>query len=154
VSSKKQQKANRRKARLSTGPRTAAGKAKVRLNALRHGLTGAMIVLPDEGPADFDAYRAVLIRELNPTTAVRQVLADKFVVDAWRMRRAPIHEANLFHCAYRDSLVYDAKLAKILDSEDRVRARKKKKLVAEKPRRTPSRCLLAPRPSSSLLGFC
>jgi hypothetical protein len=38
VPSERQILANRRNAQKSTGPRTAAGKAKVRVNALKHGL--------------------------------------------------------------------------------------------------------------------
>jgi hypothetical protein len=40
--------ANRKNAAKSTGPRTAQGKANVRLNAVTHGLTGATVVLPHE----------------------------------------------------------------------------------------------------------
>src|SRR5260370_3597512 len=39
--------ANRRNGQLSTGPRTDLGKARARQNALRHGLAGSGIVLPD-----------------------------------------------------------------------------------------------------------
>ena len=35
--------ANRRNAKRSTGPRTAAGKARVRCNALRHGLAASVV---------------------------------------------------------------------------------------------------------------
>src|SRR5262245_46658738 len=37
--------ANRRNAQLSTGPRTQAGKDRVRWNALRHGLTAKHLTL-------------------------------------------------------------------------------------------------------------
>jgi hypothetical protein len=40
--------ANRRNSQRSTGPKTEQGKARSRLNACRHGLTGAGVVLPDE----------------------------------------------------------------------------------------------------------
>jgi len=39
--------ANRRNAQQSTGPRTDAGKKTSSLNALRHGLTSRIVVLPD-----------------------------------------------------------------------------------------------------------
>jgi hypothetical protein len=40
--------ANRKNAQLSTGPKTPEGKAVCRQNALKNGLTGEGIVLPDE----------------------------------------------------------------------------------------------------------
>lgn len=46
--------ANRRNAQLSTGPKTEAGKAISRGNALKDGLTGAGVVLPPPIRADFD----------------------------------------------------------------------------------------------------
>jgi hypothetical protein len=42
--------ANRENAKGSTGPRTSHGKAKSRVNALRHGLATAIIDDPDFGP--------------------------------------------------------------------------------------------------------
>jgi hypothetical protein len=42
VTTERKRAANRRNARLSTGPRTAAGKARVKQNALRHGLNVAV----------------------------------------------------------------------------------------------------------------
>src|SRR4051812_11149398 len=39
--------ANRRNAQLSTGPRTAEGKARSRANALKHGLCSAFVVAED-----------------------------------------------------------------------------------------------------------
>jgi hypothetical protein len=45
---------NKANAQHSTGPRTAAGKQRSSLNALRHGLTGHTIVLPTE---DHSAYQ-------------------------------------------------------------------------------------------------
>ena len=48
ISSDRQIKANKQNAQHSTGPRTENGKARVALNALKHGLTGKQIVLPHE----------------------------------------------------------------------------------------------------------
>ena len=46
--------ANRRNAQLSTGPKTEAGKAASRGNALKDGLTGEGVVLPAPLKADFE----------------------------------------------------------------------------------------------------
>jgi len=58
--------ANRSNARKSTGPRTEAGKAQSRRNALKHGLCAVVIAVPDEDPALFDARLELWDRELNP----------------------------------------------------------------------------------------
>jgi hypothetical protein len=46
--SRKQRAANRRNAQLSTGPRTIAGRQKVSRNAIRHGLAGNTVVVPEK----------------------------------------------------------------------------------------------------------
>ena len=48
--------ANRRNARRSTGPKTPAGKARVALNALRHGLAVPLTVDPALG-AEIERWR-------------------------------------------------------------------------------------------------
>jgi hypothetical protein len=60
--SQRQLAANRRNAQLSTGPQTPEGRAAVRSNALRHGLTAKIAVLDNENPEHFqemlDAFQA------------------------------------------------------------------------------------------------
>ena len=72
----------------STGPRTAEGKARSSTNALRHGLTGRVIVLPSE---DMDAYRAFcaeLMADLAPETPLERQYAQTFCDTQWRLNRA------------------------------------------------------------------
>ena len=92
--------ANRLNAQKSTGPRTAEGKAQVGSNALKHGLTGKQIVLPDENPKEFDSFRAGLLNELNPSGELEGLLAERIVVDSWRLRRVPALEAMLYKGSY------------------------------------------------------
>ena len=55
MTSQRKIEANLRNATRSTGPRTEAGKKKVRLNAVKHGLTATtVVVLPHE---DAEAYQ-------------------------------------------------------------------------------------------------
>src|SRR5690606_36941793 len=58
--------ANRANAQKSTGPKTAAGKQAVRLNAVKHGLCAASTVLKDEDAAAFDRLHADYARRFAP----------------------------------------------------------------------------------------
>ena len=58
--------ANRRNAQLSSGPKTAEGKAVCRQNALKHGLTGACVVVPDEDVDAVSGRFAELEAEMKP----------------------------------------------------------------------------------------
>ncbi len=67
--SPKKMEANRRNAQRSTGPRTPAGRRKVRWNAVIHGLLSGHVVLPlgevQERPEEFAALVAHLRRDLT-----------------------------------------------------------------------------------------
>jgi len=88
----KQMEANRRNALQSTGPRTAAGKAKSKMNALKHGiLARAVVVQGDRGgesEQEFTALHARFGRELAPVGPVEEMLVDQIVTAYWRLRRA------------------------------------------------------------------
>jgi hypothetical protein len=78
---------NRRNARQSTGPRTAGGKERVRLNALRHGLSSQTAVLPDEEAEAFAQHRDGLLASLKPRDDVELKLAETFVFATWKRER-------------------------------------------------------------------
>jgi hypothetical protein len=79
--------ANRRNAQQSTGPRTEAGKKISSLNALRHGLTSRVVVLPSEDLSAYkkfsDEYLASLAPETFPETQCAQTIIDT----QWRLNR-------------------------------------------------------------------
>src|SRR3954467_14832797 len=79
--------ANRRNAQKSTGPRTAEGKARSRLNGLVHGLRSEEVVLPTESREAFDAHLARWLADWNPPTEARRHLVERAAVAAWRLRR-------------------------------------------------------------------
>jgi len=108
MSSDKQIAANQLNAQRSTGPRTSAGKAKVSANALRHGLTARDVILPNENPEDFDAFRAELLTSLDPQGALESWLAEKIVADAWRLGRVPRFESALYTRGSKELLVRQA----------------------------------------------
>jgi hypothetical protein len=79
--------ANRANASHSTGPRSSAGKAKSRLNALKHGLRSEQIVIPGEDPRAFDAECAAWSADWQPRSHTRAILVERAAVTSWRLRR-------------------------------------------------------------------
>ena len=79
----------------STGPKTPEGKLKASHNALRHGLTGRVVVMPWE---DMDAYNAFckeLMVELAPEGALEKQHAQTFCDSQWRLNRARSYEEGI-----------------------------------------------------------
>src|SRR5262249_41433024 len=75
------------------GPRTAAGKARVRLNAVSHGLGVTSPVIPGiENPEDWEAHRAAMLANLAPMGYLETVLAERVADAAWRLRRITRYE--------------------------------------------------------------
>jgi hypothetical protein len=79
----------------STGPRTAAGKQRSSLNALRHGLTAASAVLPSEDQAAYNAHRRGFFDEYQPATPTETQLVQELADTSWRLNRIPSLEAAL-----------------------------------------------------------
>ena len=94
--SDKQLQANRNNARLSTGPKTEAGRNRSRMNALRHGLTGQVTTMTDEERTAHEQFSQALIRSLAPEGAMETQLAQRIATDSWRLNRASAIEENLF----------------------------------------------------------
>jgi hypothetical protein len=97
--------ANRQNAQHSTGPRTADGRARVASNALKHGLTGRQVVLPNEDPEEFDTFRAGLLNALQPHDELEGSFAERIVIDEWRLRRIPVLEAALYRRDRQASII-------------------------------------------------
>jgi hypothetical protein len=88
--------ANRANARRSTGPKTQAGKAAVRLNNLRHGLYSRESLIRGESEADLVTFGKRLRAALAPAGELELLLADRIVSTAWRLRRLISIEGDLF----------------------------------------------------------
>jgi len=77
------------------GPRTAEGKARSALNALRHGLrAGRFFLLPHEDAEEFAALVEVLRRVHAPADSVELLYVDAIAVAIWRELRADRLEAE------------------------------------------------------------
>lgn len=115
MSNERQIAANRQNAQRSSGPRTDEGKARAAANALKHGLTGKCIVLPEEDPHEFDVFRSDLLEDLAPEGALQGVFAEKIVADAWRLRRIPELEAAVHRREYQLANILKASRAPLRD---------------------------------------
>jgi hypothetical protein len=87
---------SRRNAALSTGPRTPEGKTASSMNALKHGLTAETLVLPSENPENFLAFAEDLLAALVPVGALEEILAERVIMNAWRLRRALRAEVEVY----------------------------------------------------------
>ncbi len=88
--------ANRANALKSTGPRTAAGKQRSRLNALKHGVCSDTPVLPSECAATFATFRHELECDLRPRNPIQLTLFQRIVNLTWKLRRIQEAENHLF----------------------------------------------------------
>jgi hypothetical protein len=86
---------NRANSQHSAGPRTAAGKQRSSLNALRHGLTAASPVLPSEDSAAYEDHRRGFLDEYKPATPTESQLVQELVDTSWRLNRIPLLEADV-----------------------------------------------------------
>jgi hypothetical protein len=88
MATEKQIAANRRNAQKSTGPTSVEGKAKARFNALKHGMTAEVAVLPHEDPDCYEDLRQSLIDDYEPANAGEAMLVEMVAINYWRLLRA------------------------------------------------------------------
>src|SRR5215468_9063788 len=96
MSSLRQIEANRRNARLSTGPVTEEGKKRSRQNALRHGLTAETVISAIEDAEDYAAFQAAITADYDAQSTVERELVLRLASLLWRLRRATAMETGLF----------------------------------------------------------
>jgi hypothetical protein len=78
--------ANIENAKKSTGPRSAKGKERSRMNALRHGLT-AEVLLPDEDVEEFRKKQSGWVQSLEPRDPVELAIAERAFYYSWQVDR-------------------------------------------------------------------
>ena len=113
--------ANRKNARKSTGPRTAAGKARSRANALKHGLTGAGIALPGEDAALVAAELEAAQEDFAPTTRLGAKLIRRAAILSVRLDRCERHaqaadEHRIRHAVARFDATRNEQADRLLDA--------------------------------------
>ena len=88
MSSSKRAAANRRNARKSTGPRSASGRRRSSMNALKHGLDAQTPVLPGEDEAGYRSRQEAWKADLRPRNPLEVSLVEQAVDFSWKLERA------------------------------------------------------------------
>jgi hypothetical protein len=96
MTSIRQIEANRRNARLSTGPVTEEGKRRSRRNAVHHGLTAETVIDALEDAEDYAAFEMAVTADYDAQSAVERELVLRLASLLWRLRRATAIESGLF----------------------------------------------------------
>src|SRR6202048_1620821 len=96
MTSLRQTQANRQNALKSTGPTTAEGKQKSRLNAVRHGLTAETVIGALEDAEDYAAFEMSVTADYDAQSAVERELVLRLASLLWRLRRATALESGPF----------------------------------------------------------
>jgi hypothetical protein len=99
---------NRENASHSTGPKTEAGKKRSCLNALRHGLTGHTMVLPDEDLVAYQDLTDQFFDDFKPVGILEKHLVQALADTSWRLRRVSALESTLLgRCSsdHQDNIV-------------------------------------------------
>ena len=95
MATQKQKEANRKNAKLSTGPRTPDGKQISRMNALKHGIDCTYETACGEDRHALAAHIAEYDREFQPLGVVERLLVDLIARKDWMLRRYAFLSAEL-----------------------------------------------------------
>jgi len=86
---------NRANSLQSTGPRTPEGKQKSARNALLHGLTGQIVVMPSEDLPVYQSHLKSFNDEYHPVGATEAHLVQAMADTSWRLNRVAALESNV-----------------------------------------------------------
>jgi hypothetical protein len=93
-----QMEADRRNAQHSTGPASIEGKKISSLNAVRHGLTSRVVVLPSEDLSAYKKFSDEFLASLAPETFPETQCAQTIIDTQWRLNRVrSLEEGMLAH---------------------------------------------------------
>ena len=109
--------ANRRNAQKSSGPKTEKGKARVRCNALKHGMT-ARTIMPGLTHEDPDQLREKTLRLINDLQPSNEAELDQ-VRQAARLTLA-IERADRFEMAHMNQRIREAARERVQEVNPRL----------------------------------
>ena len=127
---------NRRNAQHSTGPKTEAGKQRSRLNAMKYGVTGQLVVMPTEDLELYEAHKKSFEAEYQPQGATEEHLVQSLADVSWRLNRVALLESNLLSICYTprdlvDGLLDQAKALSNLSMHSQRLSRQFERTVAQ-----------------------
>jgi hypothetical protein len=80
----------------STGPRSAEGKARSSMNALKSGIYSKSLTIPGEDPARLTALLEEYFQRYRPAVPEQRDLVDILVRSTWTLRRLAVAEAQVY----------------------------------------------------------
>ncbi|HTU44332.1 MAG TPA: hypothetical protein VMF91_04685 [Bryobacteraceae bacterium] len=90
--------ANQANSQLSTGPKSAAGKAESCLNNFKYGLTGVSFsVLPWENEEEYNSLHSALQAQLEPRGPFERLIVEKMAQHQWLAQRALVLQDMCFN---------------------------------------------------------
>lgn len=104
MTSLKQLEANRKNAKLSTGPATPAGKQVAALNSRKHGLLSKEVLVKGEQERDLVEIMNDIRSQLAPEGGLEEFLVDRIATSAWRLKRLIRIETEYFERKASDFL--------------------------------------------------
>jgi hypothetical protein len=127
---------NRANAQHSTGPKTEAGKQRSRLNAMKYGFTGQLVVMPTEDLELYESHRQSFQDEYHPQGATEEHLVQSLADASWRLNRVALLESNLLSISYTprdlvDGLLDQAKALAHLSMHSQRLSRQFERTVAQ-----------------------
>ena len=91
MTSLKKIESNRKNALKSTGPKTPEGKARSRLNAMKHGLLAERVITPEDvsngNYEDFFALYYEMFSLYHPQSRLEEELVERIISIFWRLKR-------------------------------------------------------------------
>src|SRR6202451_2746249 len=120
--------ANRLKSARDASPppasgRTQEGKARSKMNALRHGLTARGVVLPSEDMDAYNAFSKEIVDRLDAQTPVERQFAQTVADNQWRINRIRSIEDGMFGMGHFEAAGnFDCPTAKIHSAMTAARA--------------------------------
>jgi hypothetical protein len=89
--------ANRKNAKLSTGPKSSAGKFRSSRNSLKHGLEARRHLIIGEDAKEFNEYKALQTKMFDPKDAIEVDDCIQIITLGWKLRRFSVVETGLFN---------------------------------------------------------